>query len=257
MVITRRALFGLGLGLGLLAADALPAAAAEPVKVVASFSILGDLVRQVGGERVAVTTLVGPDGDAHVFQPAPADALAVAGAALVVVNGLGFEGWLDRLVEAAGYRGPVVVAAAGVTPRAMAEAPDHEPEPEAAHAPGDAHDHDHDHDHPGHDHGDIDPHAWQSVANVKLYVAQIRDGLIAVDGAGAESFRANAASTLAELDALEAEIKAAVAAIPPERRKIVTSHDAFGYLPRPMAWPSWPRSGSTPRPSPPPPRWPR
>lgn len=234
--MTRRGLLGLGI-VGLLAAGSGDAAAADPLKVVASFSILGDLVQQVGGDRVVVTTLVGPDGDAHVYQPAPADALAVAGADVVVVNGLGFEGWIDRLVEAAGYQGRVVLAAARVTPRKMPEE-DHHPDETPGHADdhdhgGHDHDHDRDHLHDGdhpHDHGEIDPHAWQSVANVKLYVAAIKDGLTAVDRAGAATYQANAAGYLAELDALDTEIKAAIAAIPAERRKIVTSHDAFGYF---------------------------
>lgn len=180
--------------------------------VVASFSILGDLVEEVGGDRIAVTTLVGPDGDAHVYQPTPADAQALAGAELIVVNGLGFEGWLDRLVEASGSNAPVVVATDGIAPLAFD-------------------DHDHDgHDHAGHNHGAFDPHAWQSVPNAKIYVANIAAALSTADPDGADAYAANAAAYTAELDALDAEIRAAVAAIPEDRRTIVTSHDAFGYF---------------------------
>lgn len=173
-----------------------------PVDVVATFSILGDMVRQVGGDRVHVTTLVGPDGDAHVYQPTPADARAVAGAKLLVVNGLGFEGWIDRLTEASGYKGRVVTATAGVEPRGMAD----------------------------HDHGEIDPHAWQSLANARIYVRNIADGLAAIDPAGAEIYRSNAARYMKEIDAVEAQVREAIDSLPVERRKVVTSHDAFGYL---------------------------
>lgn len=189
------------------------AAQAEPLKVVASFSILADVVKNVGGDRVAVTVLVGPNSDAHVYTPTPADAKNVAQAAVVIVNGLGFEGWLDRLMKSAGRKAPYVVASKGVAPRKMA----------AEKADGHGH---------GHDHGkaDADPHAWQSVANVKIYVANIRDALIAADGAGEAVYRAQAATYLAKLDALDAEVRAAVASVPAERRKVITTHDAFGYF---------------------------
>ncbi|GJD47309.1 putative periplasmic iron-binding protein [Methylobacterium crusticola] len=192
---------GLGVGLG--------PARAEPARVVATFSILGDLVRQVGGERVAVTTLVGPNGDAHGFVPAPADAKTLAAARLVVVNGLGFEGWIDRLIKASGTRAVLVVASAGITP--LEEAPDQ-----------------------AHGHGDhaIDPHAWQNVANVKRYAATIRDGLIGIDPEGRPAYEANAAAYLAELDRLDAEVRAAIAGIPEARRRVITTHDAFGYFAR-------------------------
>jgi zinc/manganese transport system substrate-binding protein len=180
-------------------------ARAEPVRVVATFSILGDLVRQVGGERVAVTTLVGPNGDAHSFVPAPADAQSVAAARLVVVNGLGFEGWIDRLIKASGTKAKVVVAARGVVP---------------------IEEEDHDH---GHAHA-IDPHAWQNVANAKSYVAAIRDGLAGVDPDGKAAYDANATAYLAKLDALDTEVRAALAGIPEARRRVVTTHDAFGYF---------------------------
>jgi zinc/manganese transport system substrate-binding protein len=196
------------LPLGAFAQDKLP--------VVASFSILGDMVAEVGGDRVSVSTLVGPDGDAHVYEPTPADAQTVAGASVVFVNGLAFEGWLDRLIEASEYKGPVIVATTGVTPLEMAE--EHHAEGET-HAEGEAH-----------DHGEQDPHAWQSLANARLYVANIEAGLTAADPEGAATYAANAAAYLAEIDAAEAEIIAAIAALPADRRSVVTSHDAFGYF---------------------------
>jgi zinc/manganese transport system substrate-binding protein len=228
-MITRRLLLASAAALAFVA----PAFAQEKLNVIATFSILGDIVSNVGGDRVEVTTLVGPDGDAHVFQPAPADAQAVSGAQVIVGNGLGFEGWMDRLVEASGTRATLITAADGVTPIAFGE---------EEHAEEEGHDHDHDHghdhaegeghdhDHAGHDHGAFDPHAWQSVTNVALYVGNIERGLAAADPAGAETYAANAAAYLAELDTLDAEIRATVAALPEDRRTVVTSHDAFGYF---------------------------
>lgn len=220
-MITRRILLASAAALALVS----PAFAEEKLKVIATFSILGDIVANVGGDRVEVTTLVGPDGDAHVFQPAPADAEAVAGAQVTVANGLGFEGWMDRLVEASGTKATVITAAEGVTPIAFGE---------EEHAEEEGREHDHDHaeeaGHEGHDHGAFDPHAWQSVTNVALYVGNIERGLAAAVPAGAETYAANAAAYLAELDTLDAEIRAAVAALPQDRRTVVTSHDAFGYF---------------------------
>jgi zinc/manganese transport system substrate-binding protein len=187
-----------------------PAIAADRLPVVASFSILGDMTARVGGDRVAVTTLVGPDGDAHVYEPTPDDVRAVAAARLLVVNGLGFEGWMDRLAGASGYAGPVVVASKGVAPREIVE---------EEHA-----------DAEGHDHHGIDPHAWQDVANAVTYVRNIAAGLDAADPAGKATYDANAAAYVAELEALDAEVRAALATLPAERRKIITSHDAFGYF---------------------------
>mgnify|MGYP001266301371 CR=1 FL=1 len=184
---------------------------AEPMSVVATFSILADLVRQVGGEAVAVTSLVGPDGDAHGYAPTPADARALAAARVVVVNGLGFEGWLNRLVRSSGTRAKVVTASAGVTP-VRAER---------------GHGHGH-----GHDHGAQDPHAWQDVANVKLYVTAIAAGLAEADAARAGDYARRAGAYVATLDALDREIRAALAAVPRERRRILTTHDAFHYFAR-------------------------
>ena len=183
------------------------ARAQEKPKVVATFSILGDLARNVGGDRVEVSTLVGPDGDAHVYSPTPADGRRLAEAKLVIANGLKLEGWMGRLIKSSGTKARVIEGAKGVQPvKAEGE-----------------------HGH-GHPHADIDPHAWQSVPNVKLYVANIRDGLIAADPAGKADYEASAAAYLAKLDALDTEVRAAVERIPRDRRKIITSHDAFGYF---------------------------
>ena len=177
---------------------ATPLRAQERLDVVASFSILGDFVRNVGGDRVSLTMLVGPNADVHVYAPSPADAKRIADAKLVVVNGLGLEGWLPRLVQSAGGKATIVVASNGVAPLKRG--------------------------------ADADPHAWQSVGNAKIYVANIRDALATADPADAAMFRANAERYLAELDALDADVRAAVAKIPPERRKVISTHNAFGYF---------------------------
>lgn len=189
------------------------AQATTPLPVVATFSILTDLVRQVGGEHVAVTSLVGPDGDAHSYAPTPADARALVAAKVVVVNGLGFEGWMNRLVRSSGTRAAVVTASTGVTALKAAG--------------GEAHGHSH-----GHSHGANDPHAWQDVANVRLYVKAIAAGLSQADAAHAEAFARNAATYDAMLEALDREIRAAIGAIPREKRRLLTTHDAFRYFAR-------------------------
>jgi len=204
--MNKRILLQAGLALALLFAPSAGADAADKVKAVASFSILGDMVSQVGGDRVEVVTLVGPDGDAHVYEPTPADAKNLAGAAILFVNGLGFEGWMDRLEKSSGFKGKVVVASTGVKARTMVEEEGGKPETIT------------------------DPHAWQSLANGKLYVGNIRDGLIAADPDGKSVYEANAAKYLGEIMQEDDAVKAALATLSKERRKIITSHDAFGYF---------------------------
>ncbi|MDI3567000.1 metal ABC transporter solute-binding protein, Zn/Mn family [Bradyrhizobium sp. Arg816] len=175
-----------------------PLHAAERLNVVASFSILGDFVRNVGGDRVNVTTLVGPDSDVHVYTPAPSDAKRIADAKLVIVNGLGLEGWLPRLVQSAGSKAQVVTASAGIAPLKLGSA--------------------------------ADPHAWQSVPNAKIYVSDIANALAAADPDDAEFFRARAKAYLDTLEALDREVREAVAKIPLGRRRVISTHDAFGYF---------------------------
>ena len=217
------------------------------IPVVATFSILGDMVKRIGGEHVAVKTLVGPDGDTHVYQPTPADARAVSEAKILVVNGLEFEGWLDRLVDASDFRGVRVVATEGIEPIAFDD--EHDPGGSLEiHPEEDEHDHDHDdqaeagHDHDdemhaeaGHDHhhhGAFDPHAWQSLVNAAAYVDNITAALAQADPANAADYYQNRAAYDAEIKALDAEIREIVASLPAERRTVVTSHDAFRYFGR-------------------------
>lgn len=192
-----------------------------PIKAVASFSILGDLVRQVGGDRVQVDVLVGPGGDAHVFQPKPSQAKLVGQAQIVFSNGLGFEGWMSRLLGTARYKGRHVVVSDGIKP-IEAEDDEHDKKQHKDHGKK-GH---------GHDHGEIDPHAWQSVPNAMVFVGNIAKGLCAADAAGCDTYQRNATAYAAELKALDTDIRASWAGIPAPQRKVITSHDAFGYYAR-------------------------
>jgi zinc/manganese transport system substrate-binding protein len=198
--------------------------AAEKLKTMASFSILADMVKNVGGERVDVSELVGSDGDTHEFNPTPADAKKLARADVFFVNGLGFEGWMERLESSSGFKGATVVATTGVKARKIDEDDD------AHHEDADDDDHDEHADARHHDHGDMDPHAWQDLANGEIYVANIRDGLIAADPDGKAVYERNAEKYIAAVKKEDAAVKAALASLPQSHRRIITSHDAFGYF---------------------------
>lgn len=181
----------------------LPALAqADPLPVVASFSVLGDMVRQVGGADVAVTVLVGPDSDSHVYEPSPSDTRRLATARLFVVNGLGLEGWIPRLVDSAGFKGRVVTATDGIKPLQLTEAGKTAP----------------------------DPHAWQDLADGRIYVRNIAAALAEADPDHEAGYAERAAAYDAELVVLDDWVKAQIGSVPPERRKIVTTHDAFQYF---------------------------
>jgi len=266
--------------------------AEQKLNVISSFSILGDLVSEVGQEHVTVTNLVKVDGDTHVFTPTPQDAKAISKAQLVVTNGLQFEGWMPRLIEAANYQGVQVVAAHGIDELSTKEENDHHDDEhdhhddEHDHHDGehdhhddehahhddehdhhddehdhhddehdhhddehdhhndehdhhddehDHHDDEHDHhndEHAHHDHGDIDPHAWHSIKNVKVYVHNIAQGLIKVDPENRLDYQQNAANYIQELDQLALKLSTQLATIPEAQRKVITPHDAFGYFSR-------------------------
>lgn len=198
-----------------------PIRAQERLAVVASFSVLGDMAKQIGGDRITLRNIAGPDVDAHGFQPKPSDAAALANAALVIRNGLGFEGWLDRMIRSSGFKGRLVTTTEGITPRMM-----------------EAHGH-HSHDHGGagrrqnHSVGPRqvpDPHGWQDLGLGQHYVRNITAGLIAADPAGEALYRRNAEAYAARLATLDHWVRAEIAQIPAARRKLVTSHDAFGYF---------------------------
>ncbi|MFZ4408703.1 MAG: metal ABC transporter solute-binding protein, Zn/Mn family [Paracraurococcus sp.] len=201
MPLSRRAL----LPLAAAALHIVPSRAQPRPLVVAAFSLLGDMVRQLGGEDLPLRVLAGPGTDPHAFQPRPSEAEAIRGAGLVVRNGLGFEPWLDRLIRASAYAGPVVTATEGITPRPAG---------------------------PGHGHGPNapDPHAWQDVRLAQAYARTIANGLAAADPARATAIRAAEAAWIARLAGLDAWVRDRLATVPPERRIMVTSHDAFGYF---------------------------
>jgi zinc/manganese transport system substrate-binding protein len=184
------------------------------VEVVASYSILGDLVENVGGEKVEVTTLVGPNGDAHTFEPAPSDNAELAEAEVVFQNGLGFEPWLGDLYESSGSEAARVAVADPIEPLTIAEE-------EHGHG-GDEHGEE--------DHAEVDPHVWHDVDNAVLMVESIRDALSGADPANAGSYRRNAEEYVSDLEALDADVREKVDSIPEDDRVLFTSHDTFGYF---------------------------
>lgn len=186
------------LACGVCARAAAAQEAQRPLRIVASFSILADLISNVGGPSVAVHALVGPNADAHAFEPTPADAKRVANADLVVVNGLNFEGWMPRLLQAAGYRGRLLVATENIVPRRV--------------------------------HGVPDPHAWQDLANARVYVDNIRAALIAIAPQDAAGMDGRARIYRSALDDLDRRTRLAFDAIPRAQRRVITAHDAFGYF---------------------------
>jgi zinc/manganese transport system substrate-binding protein len=179
------------------------AAVTSPIRVVVSFSILQDIVQEVGGGDVAVTSLIGPDSDAHVFEPRPDQARLLSHAQLFVVNGFGFEGWLARLTGSAQYRGPIVVATAGITPITRTGSGEAAPSP--------------------------DPHAWQDAHNAVIYADNIARALAGADPARANAYRQRLREYKAKIEALDRHVRDELGAIPAEKRRVITSHDAFGY----------------------------
>lgn len=176
--------------------------AAEKLQVVTSFSILADMTHQVGGDHIQITNMVGPDADAHTYEPTPDDGKALLKAKLIIKNGLGFEPWLERLVTSTETQAPMISASQGVIPRTLDE--DGETIP--------------------------DPHAWHNLANTELYIANITKALIAADPANKADYQRNSQAYLKQIHALLADARAKLGSLPPGKRKIVTSHDAFGYL---------------------------
>jgi len=190
------------IAVGLTTALATPALAADKLKVTASFSILGDMVKRVGGDLVDVSTIVGPDADTHTYEPKPADVTGLVKSQVLIVNGLGFEGWMERLVQSSKFKGEVITASKGVVSRKMED-----------------------------DGKEItDPHAWQNLSNGVIYVNNIAAGLCAADAKDCDTFKQNAADYTAELTALDADVKSQIGAVPQDKRLVITTHDAFGYF---------------------------
>ncbi len=195
---------GVMLALALAAGMASQGAMAKTLNVVSSFSVLGDIAKQVGGEHVHVDSLVPPDGDPHTFEPSPKDSALLSKADVVVVNGLGLEGWLDRLIKASGFKGELIVASDGVKT--------HKFEDDGKEV--------------------TDPHAWNSAANGALYAKNILRGFEKADPEDKAAMDASAQAYIAELDKIDSWAKQRFAAIPKAKRKVLTSHDAFGYFSR-------------------------
>lgn len=249
-MISRRSFLGAAVSLAAIISAGPVALAQDKIDVVASFSILADMAKQVGGDRVNVAAFVGPNGDPHVYEPTPADAKALSEARLLILNGMAFEGWLPRLVQASNFSGVQLVASAGIVPLRWEEGgdghdehtedhhDDHDEDREAHHEDHDDHDkekktaesHEHDHEEGEHHHGVYDPHAWQSLANGVIYVRNIADALAKLDPDHAQGYQDRAAAYIAELEALDEKLKASFADLPANRRKIITSHDAFRYF---------------------------
>ncbi len=182
--------------------------AGKPLKVVATFSILGDLAQQLGGDAIELHTLVGPGSDTHTFQPSPADGVALVEADLIIENGLEFETWLDDLYSASDSKAQRVIVTAGIELIKAEEGAEHE----------------------GDEHGEFDPHVWHDVANVMKIVEAMRDALTQADPARAATYEANAAAYLAELKALDDFVVEQTGSLPEARRRLVTSHDTFAYF---------------------------
>jgi zinc/manganese transport system substrate-binding protein len=167
---------------------------AEKVRVVASFSILGDMANRIAGDRIELTTFVGPESDAHAFQAAPMHAKALVKAKLFITNGRGFEPWAVRLMQSTRSRARLISAA----PANLANA--------------------------------NDPHAWQDIRIAIVYVENITKALKSIDRKNAAFYSSNAASYIDELRALDMAIRVEIAKIPRHRRRVITTHDAFGFL---------------------------
>lgn len=245
-------IFALAVGLGVALQSGSVMATAQvspPLEVVASFSVLGDMVKEIGGNSVSVSTIVGPNADAHTFEPAPQAVQMLGNAQVLVSNGLDFETWLPRLIASSGFSGLHIIASDGATLRTFhgdpvdagtlkADAVRSGSDPDAGRQTSDDHDGGHDADH-AHDHGDgahehqpgdIDPHAWQNLENGMVYAQNIADGLSLADPARASNYQRRVKKYLATMQKLEAEVRAALSAIPAEHRKAVIAHDAFGYF---------------------------
>ena len=198
-----RLLAAFSLALALLAS---PLSAAEKLKIVASFSVLGDMVKQIAGSHADVTTLVGPNGDAHTFEPSPSDAKTIADADLVFINGLGLERWMQGLAKSAGYKGPLAIASEGVKTRTMVE------------------------EEQGNNQTVTDPHAWQDLENGLIYVNNIVVALTKADPADEADYKFAGDAFAATLKALDANVREQISTVPRAKRRVITSHDAFGYF---------------------------
>lgn len=180
----------------------IPLTMAKTVNAIPSFAILSDIVKQVGGKHVKVSTLVRPGGDPHSFEPSPQDSKLLSQADLVFVSGLGLEGWINRLVTASGYQGRIIIASQWTDTRQIEE------------------------------NGKkmTDPHAWNSMKNGVQYATNVMNALIAADPQDANYFSQRGTEYIQQLKKLHLWAKTQFAEVPAEKRKVLTSHDAFSYF---------------------------
>lgn len=204
--------------------SSLPLRAEKTLDVVATFAIIGDIASEIGGDKATIGVLTGQGGDAHVYQPTPKDVERVRSADLILVNGLGLEGWLDRLIDASETKAPVIVASEGVKPLLEEDGREHG----AAREEGDHADEDHGGQE--HRHGDFDPHAWQDVRNGEIYAGNILKAFIAADPANKDYYQKRADAYLRMLADLDSWVRSEIGKVSETDRKIITSHDAFGYF---------------------------
>ncbi len=197
---------------GVLSCVLINSAWAEPLQIVTTFSLLQDITQRITQDKAKVYTLVGANEDAHVYEPKPTDIKLLKQSQMVIMNGLGFEGWMERLVQSAQYQGGLVTASEGIKTLSSEEE-------------GEEHAHE---EH--HAHGKFDPHAWQNVANVEQYVRNIKNALVKIDSVNAAEYERNAEVYLQELRSLHQWIQQQIATVPLEKRKVITSHDAFRYF---------------------------
>ncbi|ENN91403.1 metal ABC transporter solute-binding protein, Zn/Mn family [Bartonella schoenbuchensis] len=186
------------------------ATANNKIKVVASFSILADLVENVGGDHISMTTLVGPNASIHTYEPTPRDVKVLRDAHIIFVNGLHLEDSINRLIAASDTKALLIEASANI-PALTLKDQEH----------GTKH---------HHHHNSIDPHAWQAISNVKIYIKNIAVAFCTIDHQSCESYNKNADAYLQKLDTLQTAITTQIATIPQDKRIIITSHDAFNYF---------------------------
>jgi ABC-type Zn uptake system ZnuABC Zn-binding protein ZnuA len=227
MPFTRTRIFTVFICTALLAVLALPvtrSTAQTPLKVVATFSILGDLVANVAADKVELKVLVGAGSDTHTYEPSPADSATLSDAALIFEIGADFESWLDDLIESSGAKGTRIVLTEGME---LLKFDGHNDD---IHEGGEG-DKDEGEDHEGDDkHGELDPHVWHDVSLTIKMVERIRDALIAADAENADSYTLNAATYIIELGLLDADLLFAAEGLPEARRTLITTHDTFAYF---------------------------
>ncbi|WP_074380949.1 metal ABC transporter solute-binding protein, Zn/Mn family [Bartonella doshiae] len=194
----------------LLLLSSFSASAHNKIRVVASFSILADLVKNVGGDSISISTFVGPNASIHIYEPTPRDVQALKNAHIIFINGLHLEGFIDRLITASGTKALLVEVSANIPPLNI------------QHQKHSAQEHNH--------YSDIDPHAWQTIPNVEIYVKNIATAFCKIDQQSCVKYNRNSSAYIQKLKIAQETLKTKIATIPKDKRVIITSHDAFSYF---------------------------